>query len=316
MFEFGEGFWNVISWAPHGRFLILAGFGNMSGELSYYDRKTLKKLSTVDAHMTVHYEWSPDSRYFLTGILFPRLRVDNGYRVWSASGGLVHKEEIAELSLVTWRPQAASLFPEPDESALTAFKPTANLKPTSQAKAYVPPSQRGAAGGGGGRSLADLAESRGVGAAPPAGRSLSSLAAAVEKGGSAALCGNGVPIGAETEESRNTAKNRAKAEAKKKKKAAEAEAGAPPVVTPRAEPPKPPMPAAAAGAAPSEVAEKKVLAVEKKLRQIAELKELKAGGKPLEKNQLDKIEQEAAVLKELADLKLAIETESKSGMWR
>lgn len=41
---------------------------------------------------------------------------------------------------------------------------------------------------------------------------------------------------------------------------------------------------------------------EKELRQIAELKELKAGGKPLEKNQLEKIEQEPAIKEELAAL--------------
>ena len=54
----------------------------MSGELAFYDRKTLKCLGIVDAHMTVNYGWSPDSLYFLTAILFPRLRVENGFRVW------------------------------------------------------------------------------------------------------------------------------------------------------------------------------------------------------------------------------------------
>ena len=60
-------------------FLALVGFGNMSGELAFYDRKSLKCLGVVDAHMTVNYGWSPDSKHFLTAILFPRLRVDNGY---------------------------------------------------------------------------------------------------------------------------------------------------------------------------------------------------------------------------------------------
>lgn len=119
-FDFGEAPRNTISWSPHARFLALAGFGNLSGELSFWDRKTLKCLGTarrrprgrppllaaharpavvaaggrrrhvappharhawrgqVEAHMTVAYEWSPDSRHFLTAILFPRLRVDNG----------------------------------------------------------------------------------------------------------------------------------------------------------------------------------------------------------------------------------------------
>ena len=38
--SFGEMPRNTVSWAPHGRLLALAGFGNMSGEL-FYDRKTL-----------------------------------------------------------------------------------------------------------------------------------------------------------------------------------------------------------------------------------------------------------------------------------
>ena len=61
---------------------------------------------------------------------------------------------------------------------------------------------------------------------------------------------------------------------------------------------------------------RRLRAAEKKLRQIAELKELKVGGKPLEKNQLDKIEQEEAVRQELEDLKLKIESDAKEGMWR
>ena len=51
---------------------------------------------------------------------------------------------------------------------------------------------------------------------------------------------------------------------------------------------------------------KKGSALEEKLRQIAELKELKAGGKPLEKNQLDMIEQEPAIKEELASLMAAV----------
>jgi len=60
-----------------------------------------------------------------------------------------------------------------------------------------------------------------------------------------------------------------------------------------------------------------VRAVEKKLRQIAELKELKAGGKPLEKNQLDKIEQEPAIKEELAALQAKLtDKQAEEGKWR
>ena len=113
--SFGEAPRNTVSWSPHGRFFTLAGFGNMSGELSFYDRKTNRCLGTVDAHMTVNYGWSPCSRYFLTAILFPRLRVDNGYRVWSLGGGLLHQERLDELTVATWRPQPAAAFSPPGE---------------------------------------------------------------------------------------------------------------------------------------------------------------------------------------------------------
>ena len=114
--SFGEAPRNTVSWAPHGRFLALAGFGNMSGELAFYDRKTLKCMGVVDAHMTVNYGWSADSKYFLTAILFPRLRVDNGYRIWSCAGGLLHSEKLEELTIASWRPQSSSLYPMPTDA--------------------------------------------------------------------------------------------------------------------------------------------------------------------------------------------------------
>ena len=166
--SFGEAPRNTISWAPHGRFLALAGFGNMSGELAFYDRKTLKCLGIVDAHMTVNYGWSPDSKYFLTAILWPRLRVDNGFRIWSCAGGLVHEEKLEELTIAAWRPQPSSMYPPPDESDIKRHPPAAKTTaPTSQAKKYVPPGARGA--GGGGRSLADLAAAQPGGGEEPLG---------------------------------------------------------------------------------------------------------------------------------------------------
>lgn len=320
--SFGEMPRNTISWAPHGRFLVLAGFGNMSGELSFYDRKSLNCLGTVDAHMTVNYGWSADSRRFLTAILFPRLRVDNGYRIWSCAGGLLHEERIDELTVASWRPRTASDYPPPDEADIKAH-PAASRGSAQPFKAskYVPPGARGG-GGGGGRSLAELALQKGVepgvGGGQSSGRSLSQLSKAMESGGSAALRVGG-PIGAETADgassSRNAAKNKAKKEAAKKKK--EAEAAGTGVAAAAA------LPAASASTGGSGEGEdtedkltKKVRNVEKKLRQISELKELRAGGKPLEKNQLDKIEAEAAVNAELEELQQKLKQLGEKGKWR
>ena len=121
--------------------------------------------------MTVNYEWSPDSKHFLTAILFPRLRVDNGYRVWSCNGALVQEERLEELTIAAWRPSPAALYPAPDESAFVkkgGGNAAAN-KTTATAAKYVPRHMREAsgaaasAGGKRGSSLADLAAAQEVG---------------------------------------------------------------------------------------------------------------------------------------------------------
>jgi hypothetical protein len=53
------------------------------------------------------------------------------------------------------------------------------------------------------------------------------------------------------------------------------------------------------------------------LAKYEQVKELKAGGKPLEKNQLDKIEQEPAIKEELAALQAKLtDKQAEEGKWR
>lgn len=320
-FSFGEAPRNTVSWSPHGRFLALAGFGNMAGELSFWDRRAAPKprcLATVEAHMTVAFGWSADSRNFLTAILFPRLRVDNGFRIWSCSGGLVHEEKMEELSLALWRPQRTSAYaPLTDDDIRTDPAATAP-KPTAQAKKYVPPGQRAAMSGGGSRSLADLDMAAGGAASAARGKSLASLVSAVEKSGSAAFR-NGPPLGSEGAEggsSKNGAKQKARRDAAAKKKAAKAAGGASMSALAAA---LKPAAATAEGELTEEKLQKKLRATEKKLRQVAELKELKAGGKLLEKTQLSKIENEADTVKDLDEINRILSelsTKDVADKWR
>jgi hypothetical protein len=89
-FSFGTAAFNTARFAPHGRFLLLGGFGNMPGDISLWDVNKKKPLApTFNAPCTVGVEWSPDSRYLLTSTTRPRLNVDNGYRLYSHRGVLV-----------------------------------------------------------------------------------------------------------------------------------------------------------------------------------------------------------------------------------
>jgi uncharacterized protein with WD repeat len=89
--------WNFISFNPQARLLALAGFGNLAGKIDVFDRRTLQKITTIDAPNTSYCEWSGDGKSLMTATLSPRLRVDNGIKIWHCTGPLMHVHPIEEL---------------------------------------------------------------------------------------------------------------------------------------------------------------------------------------------------------------------------
>ncbi|KAL4799445.1 eukaryotic translation initiation factor eIF2A-domain-containing protein [Aspergillus venezuelensis] len=142
---------NTILFSPHGRFVLVAGFGNLAGQMDIYDmEKNYNKITTVEAANSSVCEWSPDGQTILTATTSPRLRVDNGLRLWHVSGALLYNEDINELYDVFWRPQSTtqhplgdpfSPLPTPHASA-TAYLATRKA-PVKPAGAYRPPGARG-----------------------------------------------------------------------------------------------------------------------------------------------------------------------------
>ncbi|KAG0061337.1 hypothetical protein BGZ90_003622 [Linnemannia elongata] len=311
--EFGRDARNTIKWNPCGRILVLAGFGNLAGTMDFWDRKSLKKIASVSARDTTACEWSPDNRHILTATLSPRLRVDNGYKIWHYTGTLVHTEELNELYQVSWRPAAPELYAI--RSALSpAPKPTANSAvaaakpaPVRAMGAYRPPQARGTP-------------------AP----SLFTDASANNTSASATA-----NAAADANLSKAALKNKKKRENAKKNKDSEDGAPASTPAAPtagsganspaRSNTPRPnsnnssnnnnnskskpqngallPATTTSASSQMTET-EKKIRNVTKKLKQIHELKEKQAAGETLELTQLQKITAEAALLKELEALKV------------
>lgn len=142
---------NTILFSPHGRFVLVAGFGNLAGQMDIYDLdKEYSKITTVEASNASVCEWSPDGKYILTATTSPRLRVDNGIRIWHVSGGLVYNEDMQELYDVCWRPQSTTQHPLGDPfQTLPAPHPSAvaylntRKAPAKPAGAYRPPGARG-----------------------------------------------------------------------------------------------------------------------------------------------------------------------------
>ncbi|PNY29470.1 Eukaryotic translation initiation factor 2A [Tolypocladium capitatum] len=144
---------NTITFSPSGRFVLVAGFGNLAGQVDVYDlEKDYRKVCTIESGNPSVCEWSPDSRYLMTATTSPRLRVDNGVKLWHVGGGIMYNEDMIELYNVMWRPAAPEnvgggepLSPVPTAHASAAEYLGTVKTPSKPAGAYRPPGARGLA---------------------------------------------------------------------------------------------------------------------------------------------------------------------------
>ncbi|KAK7035995.1 eukaryotic translation initiation factor 2A [Favolaschia claudopus] len=154
IYDFGSSPHNFISFNPQGRLIALAGFGNLAGKMDIFDRRSLSKVCSIDAPNTSYCDWSPDGRFLMTATLSPRLRVDNGIKIFHCSGPLMHVQLVEELYQASWRPtpvdkvapfaQTLPVAPAPSAS-VQAHAAIAKPVPTRPAGAYRPPGARGLA---------------------------------------------------------------------------------------------------------------------------------------------------------------------------
>lgn len=104
LFEFGQNYRNTLRWSSLGRYLIIAGFGNLNGEIDIWDTIQLKKVGECKSSAAIACMWSDDCQKFMTAVLTPRLKVDNNFKVFKYNGQLIHScgFETTELYEVIW----------------------------------------------------------------------------------------------------------------------------------------------------------------------------------------------------------------------
>lgn len=157
LYNFKSGPYNTVRWNPHGRFLCLAGFGNLPGDMTFWERTGLKCLGHTRAECSVTSEWSADGRYFLTATTAPRLQVDNGIKFFKYDSSLYFEKKYDKLYQAEWRPATIGVYEDrPASPQLGADKKTekegkagvASSKPavsTSKPTAYQAPHAKAAA---------------------------------------------------------------------------------------------------------------------------------------------------------------------------
>lgn len=110
LLELGTGPYNTIRWNPKGKFICLAGFGNLPGDMAFWDYSEKKLLGTTKAECSVTSEWSPDGCYFMTATTAPRLQIDNGIKVFIYNGSLYFKRMFDRLYQADWKPDSPERF--------------------------------------------------------------------------------------------------------------------------------------------------------------------------------------------------------------
>ncbi|TNN01377.1 hypothetical protein fugu_010759 [Takifugu bimaculatus] len=144
VFDFGTGPRNAAYYSPQGHILVLAGFGNLQGQMEVWDLKKYKQVSKPQARDSTHFSWCPDGEHIVTATCSPRLRVSNGFRIWHYTGSVLHKHEVAagsELWEVCWQPFPEGVFPERAISYQSAPSELGTTQTTVK-QAYRPPALR------------------------------------------------------------------------------------------------------------------------------------------------------------------------------
>ncbi|XP_047246530.1 eukaryotic translation initiation factor 2A [Girardinichthys multiradiatus] len=269
VFDFGTGPRNAAYYSPQGHILVLAGFGNLRGQMEVWDMKKYKQVSKPQAPDATYFSWCPDGEHIVTATCSPRLRVSNGYKIWHYTGTVLHNQDAAagsELWKVHWQPFPECSFPErpikyqaaPSELGTTEAAPIQAYRPPALRHLPATPSSK-------------LHEDE-----PP--QDLRS------------------GLSGEKSLSKSALKNQRKREAKK---AAKQEAKSDPEPACLPAPVSNSQSEACSGDAETD---KKIKNLKKKLKAIEELKEQQTSGKVLQKNQLEKIQKEEQLLKELQEL--------------
>ncbi|CAN8075999.1 unnamed protein product [Agarophyton chilense] len=154
VFDFGTGSRNEIHFSPHGRFVALGGFGNLPGAVEFWDKNKMVLVGRAQMSCTTMCSWSPCSRYFLGATTFPRLRVDNGFKVVRFDGKLVHEHKLGDSHLyqAVFKPALRGVYADPkftmDDMLGGATQPVGLLNATNgnteqNVGVYRPPGSRG-----------------------------------------------------------------------------------------------------------------------------------------------------------------------------
>jgi translation initiation factor 2A len=99
LFEFGKRYRNTIRICPFSSSVLIGGFGNLAGEVDFWNLNEHKEIGKTKAYCTVGIDWAPNGKYVLSAVLYERVKVDNEIRIYSAFGRLLCSKSFKDSEL-------------------------------------------------------------------------------------------------------------------------------------------------------------------------------------------------------------------------
>ncbi|KAG5441708.1 Eukaryotic translation initiation factor 2A [Clonorchis sinensis] len=285
-FNLGTGSWNQIHFNPHGNLLLLAGLGNLPGDMCIWDFGRQERLSTFKTTDITSVTWMNDGEHLLMATTTPRLRVNNGFGIWHYSGKKLFFQRVEPRAVP--RPATMDLPAATDhELYQVVVMPQDHLPPAPRPKKFDPVLQVSNGTG---------TASKGGKYIPPALRNRSEVAKQAVAAAHALDSVKGqyqppaarpnLPVGMDPNMLDTKKPKKRKKPATEK---SESVASGEPHPTPN----------------PPGMGNKQASQLRKKLNEIEKLKAERAAGKQLAFNQIEKIDREEQIRAELAKLTLS-----------
>lgn len=106
-----------LYWSPTGDYLVIAGLGDKNGALEFLNTNNLDNTVETDHLSCTDVEWDPSGRFVITSVTQSiesgnhwKSVVDNGYKLWSATGTNLASVSVDNCYQVLWRPRPKPLF--------------------------------------------------------------------------------------------------------------------------------------------------------------------------------------------------------------
>lgn len=115
---------NTIFWSPIGRYAVTATIAKSSGELDFYDTQfeneknpkltEVKLLKNEKFGGMTNISWDPSGRFLAAWSSSWVHSIENGYKLYEFTGGVLIDESMDQFKDYIWRPRPASLLTDKD----------------------------------------------------------------------------------------------------------------------------------------------------------------------------------------------------------